>query len=248
MRSAREEFRNLVDTFEPKSREYWQKVGSTILGLIPIKDAEAVRGFVNKCWRYLKAWGGFLLRETLPLLTSLWFEYRIKSAVSVAKQDYEIPEHAQQCLELSKDALKDAHKLELGRREQFTRKAQAYLMGVAVGVSFAVGMLGLFARAHPAASVPVMLKIFLGSGVLSLFMAAVAALRVIAPSEGWDLWLQERYAEPEDELQKKQLLKLTLLNQAYNLIGASYLATSYIGMRNGVYLVLCLLLWTIISC
>ncbi len=63
--------------------------------------------------------------------------------------------------------------------------------------------------------------------------------------EGWDLWLQERYPDLEEDVQKTQLLKLTLLNQAYNLIAARYLSASYIGMRNGVYLVLGFLMWAI---
>jgi hypothetical protein len=246
MRSAREEFRSLIDTFEPKSREYWQTVGSTLLGLIQKEDAESARSGFKKSWGILKAFGSCLLREIVPLLPSLWFEHRIKSAVRTARDDYDIPEHALPCLELSKDELKDAHKLELGRREQFTRKAQAYLMGVTVGVSFAVGMLGLSVKVHPAEAIPLILKIALGVVVLSLFMAAISALHVIAPSESWDLWLQERYAGAKEDLQKKQLLKLTLLNQAYNLIAASCLSASYIGMRNGVYLVLSLLMWAIV--
>jgi hypothetical protein len=163
----------------------------------------------------------------------------------MAKRDYDIPEHAQHCMELSTDDLRDAHKLEVGRREQFARKAYAYLMGVAIGISFAIGMLGLAARSPTAAPMSVPIRVILVAIVLSLFMAAIAALRVIAPSEAWDLWLQERHPKMEEDVQKKQLVKLTLLNQAYNLIAAHYLSTSYIGMRNGVYLVLGLLVWAI---
>jgi PIN domain nuclease of toxin-antitoxin system len=94
----------------------------------------------------------------------------------------------------------------LARREQFNRKAQAYLMGVTVATSFAVGILGIYVRAG-AGGVPLALKLILLGAVISLVMSAVSALRVIAPSEAFDLYLQARHIVPEDE--KEGLARLS---------------------------------------
>jgi hypothetical protein len=246
MRSVREEFRRLIDTFDPKSREYWRKVGETFLGLLPDDHVEAARGLAGWLSRLGRGGLGWFGRQIAPLLLSLWFSRQIHAAMDAAKGDYEIPDYAADRLQLSKDDLKDAHKLEVTRREQFTRKAQAYLMGVTVGTSFVIGMLGLWARApewvnsHPVVTYSLRAALLLV--VLWLFMAAFAALRVIAPSQAYDTWLQERLIDADEEDTKKQLVKLILLNQGYNLIAANHLQASSVGMRNGVILVFIILL------
>jgi hypothetical protein len=251
MRSPVDEFRRLVETFDPKSREYWEHVGQTLRGLIPPKEMKLVHSCLGRLWSAIYVGKVVLLGQVAPLIPSIWFSWHLKPIIQSARVDYELPEHAQVFTELTKDELKEAHKLELGRREQFNRKAQAYLMGVTLSTSFAIGMLNIMTRAQTASSSPswlsVVLRMALGIVVISLFMSAIAALKVIAPSDVFDMWLQERHISPDAEMEKKQLIKLTLLNQGYNLIAANYLSASYIAMRNGVYLILCFLLWLIMA-
>jgi len=249
MRSAREEFRLLVDSFEPRSREYWRQVAATLLGWVP-QDAGVTSNHAMAVVRFISATLGVVFREVIPIASSLRFDYCLQPAIDHAKTSYDIPDHALPCMELAKEELKDSLKLERDRHERFVRKAQAYLMGVAVGVSFAIGMLGLLAKGgallETARGMSLLIKALLIAVVLSLFMAAIAALWVIAPSEAWDLWLQERRSESDPEFEKRQVLKLALLNQGLNLISANHLSTSYTGMRNGMFLILFLLVWTII--
>jgi len=248
MSSAKDDFRRLIKTFKPSSQEYWQDVGRSLFGATREeheRKAQAALGVIGLFFSWL--WSLFL-SHLLPIVGCFWFERRLRPAIEQGKQDYEIPEHAKGYLDLSKDELKDSLKIEIARKEQFNRKAQAYLMGVTLASSFVIGVLGVYAKSG-GSSLPFELKVVLLCLVFSLVMSAASALRVIAPSEAFDLYLQARHVLTDDdksELEKKQLLKLTLLNQGHNLIAVTYLTASFRGMRNGLILVTGVLAWAII--
>lgn len=247
MPSASDEFRRLLREFSPQSRDYWQDVGRTLFGYVPEEHQQQVLSAIERARRAVRAVGEFLLSNLIPVVECVRLERRLRPEIERGGEDYDIPPHATGYLVLSKEDLKDSLKIEIARKEQFNRKAQAYLMGVTLASSFVVGLLGVYAKGGGA--MPWGLKVALVLLVVSLVMSAASALRVIAPSMAFDLYLQNRLPEVDDnpdDFEKRRLLKFVLLNQGHNLIAVTYLTSSYRGMRNGLFLITGVLIWLIV--
>jgi hypothetical protein len=248
MPSPPDEFRRLLREFSPQSRDYWVEVGRTLFGAVPEGHQQHLRTAYGRARGTATTAWELLVSHLAPVVECVRLERQLRPEIERGKEDYEIPEHAAAYLALSKEELKDSLKIELGRKEQFNRKAQAYLMGVTLATSFAVGLLGVYAKGGGA--MPPGLKAVLVAVVVSLVMSAAGALRVIAPSMAFDLYLQNRLVEAvdvRDGFERRQLLKLTLLNQGHNLIAVTYLTASFRGMRNGLVLVTGVLIWAILA-
>lgn len=148
-------------------------------------------------------------------------------------------------MELDLNDIKESHRAALSLRDQLQRRAQGYLMAVTVASSFSLGMIGLLVKAKPVngdfINVSIPARIMLLAALLSFFMSAVSALRVMGPSEVFDLWLRSHF--PNDLEQKKvNYIRYIQLNEAYAMIYACHTRGSYISMRNGVVV---LFLWLI---
>ncbi len=248
MRSVRDELRQVVGSFDPQSREYWGRVADLVARRVPPEMAGHARLGVGA----VGAAVGFFFREVAAIVPAVLEARRVRAAIDRERDRGGLPEEFARYRALPKDGLKDALKIEVARREQFTRKAQAYLMAVTLGTSFTIGVIGILAKAPSLPPGPVVgFKVVLVGLVLSLFMSAVAALWVIAPSEAYDLFMQERTAptgdaEADDRDEKDRIIRLVLFNQAYSLVSAAYLSASYAGMRNGVWLVVAVLVAAIL--
>lgn len=248
MRSVRDDLRQVVESFDPQSRAYWDRVAD----LVAQRVSPEVAGHARFGVRAVGVAVGFALREVASIVPGVLEARRVRAAIERERERGGLPEEYTHYRALPKDGLKDALKIEVARREQFTRKAQAYLMAVTLGTSFTIGVIGILTKAPSLSQGPVVgFKIVLVGLVLSLFMSAVAALWVIAPSEAYDLYMQERtvptgVAEADDRDEKDRIIRLVLFNQAYSLISAAYLSASYAGMRNGVWLVVAVLIAAIL--
>ena len=169
MRSVRDELRQLVESFEPRSKEYWLRVGGFVARRLPPGAAIQARSGFGAAGRACGAAAGFFLREVVPIVPGIREGRRYLRAIARERGRDEVPEEFRPYEELPRDALKDSLKIEVSRREQFTRKAQAYLMAVTLGTSFTIGVLGVLGKAAvapPAVLVP--LKVVLVGLVLSL--------------------------------------------------------------------------------
>ncbi|HEX9669903.1 MAG TPA: hypothetical protein VGC93_10515 [Thermoanaerobaculia bacterium] len=138
--------------------------------------------------------------------------------------------------QLTEDALKESLRSELYRRELMHRRGQAFLGSVAVMSAFTIGATGLFGRS--AHVIPVWV---LGAAILAplpyLLGAVWFALRIVKPEELCDLYLQARMPGGEvvvDDSLKDVILNAIQLNQAYNLLFATYSSRSYRCIRNGI--------------
>lgn len=143
-------------------------------------------------------------------------------------------------LQLDASDLKDSHRAVLGLREQLQRRAQAYLATVAIGSSFAMGVISLIARSHQGGigdALPWPTRLFLLGIVGSLMMSALCALAVLGPSELHDVWLRSQLPRDEDgQQQRANLIRFIQLNESWTIVFERYVRASYIAMRNGVLL------------
>jgi hypothetical protein len=143
-------------------------------------------------------------------------------------------------LKLDASDLRESHRAVLGLREQLQRRAQAYLATVAIGSSFAFGVISLVIRSHQgdigdAFAWPT--RLFLMGVVGSLMMSALCALAVLGPSELHDVWLRSQLPRDEaGEQQRANLIRFIQLNESWAIVFERYVRASYIAMRNGVLL------------
>lgn len=141
----------------------------------------------------------------------------------------------QKYLQLALDDIKESLRAEITRRDQMNRRAQGFLGSVAVLSAFTIGTTSLL---RPLGSTPLNYVLSLGilGAVVFLGGAAWYALQILRPEQLYDVFLQARFrgeqplAEPE---LKETLLFAIQLDQAYNLIFATYSERSYRCLRNG---------------
>jgi hypothetical protein len=252
MPSAWDDCRRLLDSFEPRSREYWSEFVVTVRGHMPGSLSQLPASELRRAVRWL--WvctDRLILSQTVPALSCLSIHWTISKRIKSERESFDLSEEMRMYVDLTLEDLRDSHKIELARREQFQRKAQSYLMAVTIATSFVLGFLGLALKSQStsdaSAHIPLAVKVLLLVGVGSLVMSAFTALRVIAPTEAFDLWLQARSVNESEEQQKGRLIKLIHLNQAYSLIAAPYVRASYVGMRNGIIVVTFLLVALILA-
>lgn len=197
----------------------------------------------------------WLFEQVVPVATVVRTEFTYKRRIASAELAAGPPGSHLQYRVLDIARVRDAHRLEVQRRDQFTRKAQGYLMGLTVMSSFSLGAIALTIRAS---SVPEARHLGghwafaagLLATIVSFSMAAFSALRAVAPSRVFDVYLDNFLDGPTpiDEASEKLLfLKMIALNQAYNLILAACVKACYIAMRNGLLLLAALLVWLVLG-
>lgn len=153
-------------------------------------------------------------------------------------------------LALDVSDLKESHRAALTLRDQLQRRAQGYLMAVTIASSFTLSALALLVKVQAGRSELVhlseMTRVILLAALGSFMMSVVSALRVLGPSDVYDLWLRSQF--PSDPEQKKaNLIRFTRLNESYALVYACHVRGSYLAMRNGVLLVFAWLAALILS-
>jgi len=196
---------------------------------------------LTKLLRWLGVSTFAIARQTIPVLTCVCFELRIRRRIKIEETTHELNDDMEQYVVLELDSLGSAHRLELERREQLRRNAQGNLAAITVAMSFIFGVIGIFGNSSiPAVdtSIVIAVRVCGAVAVLSFLMSAVSAMRALAPAKVYDMWLQARLrpcgrSSPEGD-EKARLIKAVFLNQGYNLILANYADASNIGMRNGV--------------
>lgn len=178
----------------------------------------------------------WLVEQILPLPKCLFDEWTIRR--KMAKGSNAPLGTDEVYLALGMPDLKDSHRAALGLREQLQRRAQGYLMAVTVATSFALGSLGLLAKVQGGSVDAVHLSSTTRWTLLfvlaSFFMSATSSLRVLGPSQAYDLWLRSHMPNDEDS-KKANIIRFIQLNEAYAMIYSYQTRCSYIGMRNGVF-------------
>jgi hypothetical protein len=152
------------------------------------------------------------------------------------KKTTELERSWQPYRELGEARLEKSLRGEHMRREQFHRRAQAFLGSMAVMSAFTIGGLGLV-RAEKHGLPSWVLAISLLCTLLYLAGGAWSALMIISPSQLYDLNLQNQMdgSTPLDESERIDLLiVLVKLTEAQNLILAMLSERAYRFMRNGV--------------
>lgn len=175
-----------------------------------------------------------------PLLQGFRQEYPLRLEIHAEKETDSLDETSKPYAALALADVKEAHRADLSRRDGLIRKGHAYfaaVIGTTVGFSFQV--ISAMARTEPG-----LLLFFLraagGVALAYLVMAALAAAKVIGPTEAFDVYLQHRAAWVEagdEETEKSWLVKLILLNQSYALLASTWLAAAYACLRNAFVVV-----------
>lgn len=185
-----------------------------------------------------KSVAGWCVDQTLPIINAAWVAYEHRQL----RREGAHASLGDEAIYLKLDAsdLKESHRAVLGLREQLQRRAQAYLATVAIGSSFAFGVISLAVRSHQgnvadAFSWPT--RLFLLGVVGSLMMSALCALAVLGPSELHDVWLRSQLPRDDaGEQQRANLIRFIQLNESWAFVFERYVRASYIAMRNGVLL------------
>ena len=141
------------------------------------------------------------------------------------------------------DDLKEAHEIELKRREEFRKHAQNNLVTITLSLTFVFGTAQIYAKATDSNETQTALSLLVRSiaifSILSFYMSALSSMKIIGPTKIYDVWLQtleQSYGRNSPEEDKKaKLIKIINLNQAYTLIVSNYSRSSDIGLRNGAF-------------
>jgi len=207
----------------------------------------------------LRGGAGWFVDQLMPILRALWVRRTFGARIAESKAAAHPPDSHLAYLSLALPQIREAHRIEIQRRDQFTRKAQGYLMALTVMSSFSIGAIALTVKAASSSSTvqqpsgPSLSWTFwvgLLAMIASFTMAALSALWAVGPSEVFDVYLPalvEDGKPVDDERQKSLLLHMIALNQAYNLILAAFVRAAYIAMRNGAILLLVALCWLVIG-
>lgn len=184
-----------------------------------------------------------VIDQIVPLPHCLLREWQIKRRIKKEARS-DLDKNATIYVELDIKDLKESHRAALGLREQLQRRAQSYLMAITVATSFSIGVVGVLSRIGSAAHAPNnldwLIKCLLFAALISFFMSAFSALRVLGPSDLYDVWLRSQIPSDLDQ-QKANVIRFTQLNEAYAMAFEVQLRGSYIAMRNGVAFVFLLL-------
>lgn len=194
---------------------------------------------MNRFFHFAK----FVLDQSLPLFPCLIQDFRLRHRIR-KQRDTSLDCNAQAYMALDLEALTESHRAALSLRDQLQRRAQGYLMAVTVATTFSFGTVGLLSGNASIVTTPPppgwITALFLFAVLLSFFMSTVSALRVLGPSNLYDMWLRSQL--PIDPEQKKaNLIRFTQLNETYVLVYECQLRGSYIAMRNGVILLFAML-------
>lgn len=186
---------------------------------------------MNRFWSVVLT----LLNQLVPLPQCLVEDWRIRNRMQERAAVPLGDDKVYMTLELSD--LKESHRAALALRDQLQRRAQGYLMAITVASSFTLGALALLVKVQSGEAAPVHLsgitRVILLTVLGSFTMSAVSALRVLGPSEVYDLWLRSQL--PNDPEQRKaNLIRFIQLNESYAMAYAYHTRGSYVGMRNGV--------------
>jgi hypothetical protein len=188
-----------------------------------------------KFWNFVKSFFLFALRQIFPFAIAAYLDWTLGRRITAQRQTVELTDEMNQCFPLDLDELKEAHQLEIDRREQLRKNAQLNLGAstLATTIAFALSKQDAFVVLNHWSCV-----FFAACAVFYLSATALSALRACDTMAVNDLWLQFRvypFGQDTVELDKKaKLIKSTFLNQAGNLIVANYAEASSIGMRNAI--------------
>jgi hypothetical protein len=181
------------------------------------------------------------LRQVFPYFLCIWIEWRLRRQIAVEEATPALNADMEEYISLDMASIESAHRLELERREQLRKNAQANLAAVTVALTFAFGMFGVMTNQYlefPKEWFGWFVRGLGAFGVVSLLLSAISAVRALAPSRFYDMWLQtyknsagRQTAEGE---KKAKLIKAIFLNQGHTLIIANHGSASSTGMRNGV--------------
>lgn len=162
---------------------------------------------------------------------------RIESQKDKEQRGQQLPHGWVKYERLTRAELGDSLRSELARREGFQRRAQAFLGTVAVMSAFTIGMVGLLRNASLNTVPLTVLSVSIFATLAYLGGGAWFALGIIRPEQVYDLFLQNRVPD-SDPLTEEQLKRFIIhaihMNQAYNLIFASYSERAYRSVRNGL--------------
>jgi hypothetical protein len=152
-------------------------------------------------------------------------------------------------LALDVSALQDSLRAELSRREAVHRRAQTFLSSIAVMTAFTIGATNSLRLSHHVISPWLM-----ASGIAFAFFYLAGggwyALATIRPGPLYDLFLTNRMNadQPLDDNERKgMLLYLVQMNQAYSLIFATLSERTYRCIRNGVIVLVTVLLMIVLD-
>ncbi len=213
--------------------------------------ASCIRAVRRGSWWLIS---GFL-RQVLPYFFCVWLEWwRLGRRIAQEEATPALNADMEQYMSIDIAAIEAAHQLELSRREQLRKNAQANLAAVTVALTFIFGVFGVVSNQYlepPSERLGWLVRAIGAFGVVSLLMAAMSAVRALAPSRFYDMWLQTHLASagrmsPEGE-KKAKLIKAIFLNQEHTLIIANHSSASSTGMRNGVVAIGITLLLIIVS-
>lgn len=181
------------------------------------------------------------LRQVIPYFFCVWIGWRLGRRIAQEEATPALNAEMEEYMSLDLASIESAHRLELERREQLRKNAQANLAAVTVALTFIFGVFGVVSNQYldpPSQWLGWLVRAVGAFGVLSLLMSAMSAVRALAPSRFYDMWLQTHLSSagrmtPEGE-RKAKLIKAIFLNQGHTLIIANHSSASSTGMRNGV--------------
>ncbi len=163
------------------------------------------------------------------------------------ENDFDLTDDMRLALALNEDALRESHRFELARREQLQRRAQSYMVAVAVAVSFTLTILAA-SRSATDFQLRVGGRVALFAVLYYLMLCGLTALHVIAPSPAFDFPLQQCVAMHEAGLDAKPcLIKSTYLNQNLVLALAAWSDVSRTALRNALVIIAALLAMLIVD-
>lgn len=164
---------------------------------------------------------------------------RSKNLAKIAtRQDEPISPEDEVYLALELDDLRDSLRAILALRDQLQRRAQAYLMAVAVSLSFAIGASAMLVQAgevETLKSVPFVSRLVVAMIVLNFITSALCSLLVLGPSNIYDTWLRSKIPNKIDQ-RKANAIRFIHLNESYSMAYSLQLRGAYNALRNGVIL------------
>src|ERR1700730_17110711 len=144
----------------------------------PTKATNAVKSFLQG-----------VLRLTFPFAIAIYVDWKLRPRILAEQKTTALNDEMKQCFPLDVEELKEAHQLEIERREQLRKNAQLNLGAatLATTIAFALSKQEAFVVLSHWRCV-----LFASFAVLYLIATALSALRACDTMPINDLWLQFR--------------------------------------------------------